>query len=95
MKKIIKALSVCAVIGIMAAASVCLSGCDSIDTEIESSEVVSSGEGLTDVSSSLIYGWRLTVCYDNKTHVMYAVSVNGGITPLYNPDGSLRIYTEG
>ena len=29
MKKIIKALSVCAVIGIMAAAPLCLGGCDS------------------------------------------------------------------
>lgn len=95
MNKIIKALSVCAVIGIMAAASVCLSGCDSTDTEIESSEIVSSGDGLTDVSSSVSYGGRLTIFFDNKTHVMYVVSSKGGITPLYNPDGSLRVYTEG
>lgn len=32
--------------------------------------------------------------YDKDTGVMYAYSPHGSITPLYNPDGSLRIYDE-
>lgn len=87
MNKIIKALSVCAVIGIMAAASVCLSGCEEVEAD--------SCEGLVAIKADYSYGIKFVIMYDYRTGVMYATNSNGGITPLYNPDGSLRIYTEG
>ena len=35
------------------------------------------------------------IFYDTETGVMYVeYSSHGGITPMYNPDGSLRIYEE-
>lgn len=89
MNKIIKAVAACAVIGIVAAAGVCLSGC-------EDDSIGSSSEGFTKVTvCNMDFGYRTLIAYDNKTHVMYAISDAGAATPLYNPDGSLRIYTEG
>ena len=83
MNKIIKAVAACAVIGIMTAASVCLSGCEEVEAD--------SYEGLVAITTY----YKFTIMYDYRTGVMYATNSNGGITPLYNPDGSLRIYTEG
>ena len=35
------------------------------------------------------------VFYDTETGVMYVeYSSHGGISPMYNPDGSLRVYKE-
>ena len=90
MKKIIKALSVCAVIGIMAAAPLCLGGCDSA-AGVEAAEY----EGLIYITTDYFESLRIAYAYDSSTGVMYIASSSGGITPLYNPDGSLRIYTEG
>lgn len=87
MNKIIKAVATCAVIAIMAAASVCLSGCEEVEAD--------SYERLVTITTDFSYGIKLAIMYDYRTGVMYAVNSNGGITPLYNPDGSLRIYTEG
>ncbi|MBQ1437530.1 MAG: hypothetical protein IIZ07_06300 [Ruminococcus sp.] len=94
MNKIIKALSVCAVIGIMAAASVCLSGCEPSGCEPDES-IITSDEGFTKVPfryENICY--QTVIVYDNKTHVMYAISSAGVATPLYNADGSLRVYGE-
>ena len=97
MNKIIKAVAACAAIGIVAAAGVCagvcLSGC-------EDDSIGSSSEGVTKVTFCYMdfshrTSYRTLIAYDNKTHVMYAISDAGAATPLYNPDGSLRIYTEG
>lgn len=89
MNKIIKAVTACAVIGIMAAASVCLSGC-------EDDSIGSSSEGFTEITYCYLNAaHRTAIAYDNKTHVMYVVSSAGTATPMYNADGSLRIYTEG
>lgn len=54
-----------------------------------------SYERLVAITTDFSYGIKLAIMYDYRTGVMYAVNSNGGITPLYNPDGSLRIYTEG
>ena len=36
-----------------------------------------------------------TIFYDTETGVMYVeYSSHGGISPMYNPDGSLRVYKE-
>ena len=35
-----------------------------------------------------------SVVYDNQTGVMYFYAYKGSLTPLYNPDGSLRVYSE-
>lgn len=35
-----------------------------------------------------------SVVYDNQTGVMYFYAFKGSLTPLYNPDGSLRVYSE-
>jgi hypothetical protein len=90
MNKIKKAVAACAAIGIVAAASVCLSGCDSA-VGVEASEY----ERLIYITSDFYESIRIVYAYDSSTGVMYIVSGTGGITPLYNPDGSLRIYTEG
>ena len=91
MNKIIKALSVCAVIGIMAAASVCLSGCSGCEDD----SIGSSSEGFTEITYCYLNAdHRTAIAYDNKTHVMYAISSAGVATPLYNADGSLRVYGE-
>ena len=35
------------------------------------------------------------IFYDTETKVMYVeYTGNGGISPMYNPDGSLRVYKE-
>lgn len=48
----------------------------------------------TVVYSSLGYD----IIYDNDTHVMYHMSVGnyniGNLTPLYNADGTLRVWEE-
>lgn len=54
-----------------------------------------SYEGLVAITIDNSYGIDFAIMYDYRTGVMYATNSNGGITPLYNPDGSLRIYTEG
>lgn len=33
-----------------------------------------------------------TIMYDRYTKVMYVANYQGGITPLYNADGTLRLY---
>lgn len=37
-----------------------------------------------------------TICYDRETGVMYVLlrGMGGGISPLYNADGSVMIYDE-
>jgi len=39
---------------------------------------------------------RFYYYYDKDTKVMYVMyaSYNGGMTPLYNPDGTLKLYEE-
>ena len=40
-------------------------------------------------------GSTYEVYYDLETKVMYIIAYHGGISPLYNADGSLKLYQEG
>lgn len=35
-----------------------------------------------------------SIVYDYETRVMYIIEYRGGISPLYNADGTLRVYKE-
>ena len=83
MSKIKKAVAACAAIGIVVAASAI------------GIVVAAEYEGLIYITSDFYESIRIDYAYDSSTGVMYIVSGKGGISPLYNPDGSLRIYTEG
>ena len=62
----------------------------------EDDSIGSSSEGFTEITHCYLNpDHRTTIAYDNKTHVMYVVSGTGAAMPMYNADGSLRIYTEG
>lgn len=63
-----------------------LTGCGS-DDKPSCLECVEYGRGPSGTS----YG----VYYDLETKVMYIISSRGGIFPLYNADGSLKLYQEG
>ena len=34
------------------------------------------------------------IVYDKENKVMYTMSLNGTLTPIYNPDGTIRLYKE-
>lgn len=61
-----------------------LAGC-----EDEPSKTVSCFKS---VDYCMTYGISFTVVYQTETKVMYAVSENGALTLLINPDGSPMIY---
>lgn len=39
-------------------------------------------------------GLNYKIFYDKDTKVMYFMLCNGGVTPMYNADGTLRLYNE-
>lgn len=63
-----------------------LTGCGS-DDKPSCLECVEYGRG----SGFITYG----VYYDLETKVMYIIQYRGGVFPLYNADGSLKLYHEG
>ena len=60
-----------------------LTGCSSNDKPTCLERVGYDGLGIP-------YG----VYYDLETKVMYIISYHGGVSPLYNADGSLKLYQE-
>ena len=66
----------------------CFSSCKRIkDADVEKGNMVMI-ECLTDGYS------KYTVMYDRQSKVMYVANGSGGITPLYNADGTLRVYKD-
>lgn len=91
-KAIIRILIMCALL-------VCLSGCGKDYEEAKTSDFtysIGSGYFTTikewgDVNNNYI------IVYANDTKVMYFILYDGyrfGITPLYNVDGTLQVYSE-
>lgn len=62
-----------------------LTGCGS-DDKPSCLECAEYGQG----PSGTVYG----VYYDLETKVMYIISYHGGMSPMYNADGSLKLYQE-
>lgn len=73
---------------------VCFS-CGGCQTETENEIVpMKIGKHFTIISHSRDTGGPYLIMYENNTRVKYLVwARKGGITPLYNADGSLQLYT--
>ena len=37
---------------------------------------------------------NFNIYYDKDTKVMYILEYHGGVTPMFNPDGTLKLYKE-
>ena len=37
---------------------------------------------------------NFNIYYDRDTKVMYILEYHGGVTPMFNPDGTLKLYEE-
>jgi hypothetical protein len=64
----------------------CVSACSNTNgKQLERIEWVECGEIKTNIC-------HLTVCYDTKTKVMYAIRYESGVTVLLNADGTPMLY---
>ena len=71
-----------------------MAGCTRGDIESESSDL---GNKYIDLVTIYIGDKGTEVFYDKNTKVMYFVKWNGyqfGITPIYNSDGTVKLYEE-
>jgi hypothetical protein len=68
-----------ALLGIAIFASVLLTGCNDDVTSTYPLKVISES-------------YRTTVFYDQETKVIYVEFYHGGCMPLYNADGTLKLY---
>ena len=81
----------------MLAVSLCLGtvGCGEKDVPEVDSIYGNKYIDLVTIYENLNYGTK--VCYDRNTKVMYFIKnsvYQFGITPIYNADGSLKLYEE-
>jgi len=83
----------CLLVGLLLLIS--LSGCDVNKSPAEN---ISQYKGaLVYIGDEIVHGDRFNYYYDKDTKVMYVANdsyYSGGITPLYNADGTLRLYEE-
>lgn len=74
--------------------SICsgITGCDEVDIR-----QINCYHGNEYFDLTYIYRGEFDIAYDKNTKVMYALVDSGyqfGITPIYNTDGSLKLYKE-
>ena len=90
MKKLIKVLLCLSVF-------VLLIGCTSSNTTTTTDKENNSENSDSDIGIIETYGvypsYSYEVFYDKDTKVCY-IAIADGVTPLYNADGSLKIYNE-
>lgn len=89
MKKVIKVL-LCLLVFIL------LIGCTSTNTTIDKENISNSKDsGIVIIKThQLVTDYYYDIFYDKDTKVCYLITGRGGITPLYNADGSLKTYNE-
>lgn len=89
MKKVIKVL-LCLLVFIL------LIGCTSINTNIDKENVSNSKDSdiIVIETHNLVPDHPYETFYDKDTKVCYIITGDGGVTPLYNADGSLKTYNE-
>lgn len=90
MKKVIKVL-LCLLVFIL------LIGCTSINTNIDKENISNSNKDNDIVvieTHQFVPDHSYQIVCDKDTKVCYLITGRGGITPLYNADGSLKTYNE-
>ena len=98
-KYFMKFLSIALILIVVLSFVTWLTSCDDIDSityDIPAENNIDTY--FTEVAICSTSGGTTKIVYDNDTKVMYLIiSENSGraITPLYNADGTLKIYEEG
>ena len=74
----------------------CLSACNTSSNVINIDKVITSPDSTLVDFDIVKNNWYGCILVDKNTHVMYYWFTDsyGGITPIYNEDGSLKLYVE-